>query len=103
MDDTSIITEILDRPETTNLGKAIGALEKRNDEMREAKLSAAKMTGRYNDYYLDDEGGTDWYEALEVQRLVHQRNEEEKRAVQHARAMAIFVQRNRQLFNEDYI
>jgi len=96
MDDASLMNEILNRPEANTREQAIGALENLTEKIRETTLSSARMRGLYAEQYHAEEGGTDINEAREVQRLIQQRQEEANRSVQHARAMALFIQRNKQ-------
>ena len=102
MDDASLMSEILKRPENILGRKAIGALEELNAKTKEAYLSEARIMAQYANSYHTDDGGTDINEAREVQRLVQQRQNEAKIAEQHAKAMSIFIQKHRQNFGFQY-
>lgn len=93
MDDESIMSEILDRPEGNVQDKAVQALRARNDYDARAQHDYIRFEERYG-HYRDVTGGTDRQEALEVLKLFEQRQRERNEYINRTRAMVSFIQRN---------
>ena len=100
MDDATMMEEILNRPETTIQQKTLSLLESNSEKLRTTELDVIRFEGLRaghsgGDYY-DEDGGTDRQEAMEVKKLLEQRQSRLSEINIKTQAMIQFVQRNRQ-------
>lgn len=100
MDDATMMEEILNRPETTIQDKTISAIQANSEKLRTAELDVIRFQGLRAGHsgvdYVNDTGGTDYQEAMEVDKLLEQRQRRHNEIKIKTQAMILFVQRNRQ-------